>query len=143
MSPFAKLLREFRSKTSITQQELATRVCLERSYVAALECGTRPPPSHQVVVKFCLALGLSSAQASRLHAARQKSSRSYLLHSDAPEGAYELAHRLFSIVHELSEDDLQLLNGLLVKFVHTSRLPSGAKAGLSGVEIFQPEETPM
>ncbi|WP_431049260.1 helix-turn-helix domain-containing protein [Roseateles sp. L2-2] len=120
MSPFAKLLRQFRLESGQTQAALAGRLGLERGYLASVEAACKAPPDKGLLVQLCAALGLSSIDAERLHRARERSVRKYLLRINASEEAYELTYELFAIVHDLPDSDLRMLRGLLKKFAPTT-----------------------
>lgn len=124
MSPFATTLRTFRIASGMTQQELGARIGVTRGYLAALECDRKPAPGYEAVMRLCAGLGLNAVEASRLHATRTESSRRLILQDNASRSAYELVHRLFAMVHELSETDLQALLVVLGKFAPT---PDGSE----------------
>jgi transcriptional regulator with XRE-family HTH domain len=54
MEPFGELLREKRKARGLTQQELAerasTKTKVHHSYISAIERGTDPPPTREVVL---------------------------------------------------------------------------------------------
>lgn len=147
MSPFASTLRTFRLATGMTQQELAARVGVTRGYLAALECDRKPAPGYEAVMRLCAGLGLSAAEASRLHATRTRSSRRFILQDDALGEAYELVHKIFAIVHELSKTDLQALTVVVGKFAPTPSGSESSQAPRPGRQALKPscqtEESPM
>lgn len=146
MSPFARLLRQFRLASGQTQATLAGRLGVERGYLASVEAACKAPPDKGLLVQLCAALGLNSIDAERLHRARDRSVRKYLLRTNASHEAYELTYEFFAIVHDLPDSDLQMLRGLLRKFAPTTAPAAGAGSIDSLDEKSQldvSEETPM
>lgn len=58
MSPFAKLLKEFRLSRKLKQKELADLLGYEPSYLSALERSEKGPPRQEFVQKLTQRLGL-------------------------------------------------------------------------------------
>jgi len=60
MSPrrLATVLRELRAEQNLTQEELAKRAKMTRSYVAVLEAGHKKNPSLDVLKRLAKALGV-------------------------------------------------------------------------------------
>lgn len=125
MSPFARLLRQFRLASGQTQATLAGRLGLERGYLASVEAACKGPPDKGLLVQLCAALGLNSIDAERLHRARERSARKYLLRINASHEAYELTYEFFAIVHDLPDGDLRILRGLMKKFAPTTAPAAG------------------
>ncbi len=59
MKTFGELLRDFRQRRRLTQQDLADRLGLSSPYIAQMESGFKPPPPHILVDKMMSILQLT------------------------------------------------------------------------------------
>ncbi len=58
MKAFGELLRDFRQRRKMTQQEMADRLGLSSPYIAQMESGFKPPPPQPLVEKIAVLLQL-------------------------------------------------------------------------------------
>jgi transcriptional regulator with XRE-family HTH domain len=60
MSPrrLATVIRELRQRADLTQEQLATRAQVARSYVALIEAGRKKNPSLDILKRLAKALGV-------------------------------------------------------------------------------------
>lgn len=61
LDAFAKVLKEYRSNANITQEELAFRCELDRTYISLLERGKRNPTLN-VLFSICTAIEISPSE---------------------------------------------------------------------------------
>ena len=62
MSPFAKLLRDYRIKSGLRQKELADLLGYEQSYLSALELGLKGPPNREFAGQLIRVLELDEEE---------------------------------------------------------------------------------
>ena len=62
MKHFGELLKDYRSKRNMTQQEIADRLGLSSPYIAQIESGFKPPPPQVLVEKMALILQMNYDQ---------------------------------------------------------------------------------
>jgi len=58
---FGENLKKFRSEKNISQEELAFKAELDRTYISGLECGKRNP-TLKIIVKLANALDMSPSE---------------------------------------------------------------------------------
>ena len=58
LAHLAENLKYYRSKLGLTQEELATRAGVNRSYLASIESGTQPNTSIRIIEQLASALGV-------------------------------------------------------------------------------------
>lgn len=71
MKSFGDLLRDFRRRLSMTQQEIADRLGLSSPYIAQMESGFKPPPPETIVDKLAKIMRLPPDDASLFRAAAE------------------------------------------------------------------------
>jgi transcriptional regulator with XRE-family HTH domain len=58
---FGEQLRKFRKERNISQEELAFKSELDRTYISGLECGQRNP-TLKILVKLAISLSISPSE---------------------------------------------------------------------------------
>ncbi len=71
MKSFGELLRDFRRRLSMTQQEIADRLGLSSPYIAQMESGFKPPPPETIVQKLGKIMRLSPEDTQRFREAAE------------------------------------------------------------------------
>lgn len=71
MKSFGDLLRDFRRRLSMTQQEIADRLGLSSPYIAQMESGFKPPPPEAIVEKLAKIMRLQPEDASIFRSAAE------------------------------------------------------------------------
>lgn len=92
VSPFSEQLRALRLRYGIRQTDLAEAIGFEQSYVAAIELGTKGPPSIEFVKRVSAHLRLSVDEDSGLREALHLSRRNFSI----PQTASAAIFRLYS-----------------------------------------------
>ena len=132
MSPFAEALKALRLRHGIRQKELAERVGYEQSYLAALEIGTKGPPTPEFIRRIQGAIDISEIELTVLRTSIQASRRRYSLPSDAPAEVFELFSELWDEIPNLSASQIVVIREV-VRMRGTKRraTPLAATAGNS------------
>lgn len=110
MSPFAKLLKEFRLSRKLKQKELADLLGYEPSYLSALERSEKGPPRQEFVQKLTQRLGLDGKEQSELAEALRDSCRQVSLPAKSSFEEYEFISRLRPQLGRLNPLQLKLLD---------------------------------
>jgi len=79
-APFAELLRRFRDRAELTQEELAERAGISPDAVGLLERGERRRPHTDTVARLAAALELVADERPHFEAAARRQRRSPLKH---------------------------------------------------------------
>lgn len=90
MTTFSILLRQLRQIRSVRQKELAARIRVHPSYLSALECGKKLPPSgEEFVSRIGLALDLTEEERRSLseEAAASRKFHTLQTHAESPLAA--------------------------------------------------------
>jgi transcriptional regulator with XRE-family HTH domain len=113
MSPLADLLRRIRLARALRQEELASLVGCERSYLSALENDLHLTPPLRLVERVARALNLDPAEEANLYAAAERSKRKHVISADLPPAAFELANELLGQLDRLTEAQIEALRKVL------------------------------
>ncbi|MCU7374873.1 helix-turn-helix transcriptional regulator [Paucibacter sp. O1-1] len=112
MSPFSKLLYEFRCCYDIRQVELAARLGYEQSYISAIETGLKEP-TPEFVRRLEDALPLDPAEKEALRGAVQASNRRLVLDADAPSDHFLLLNDLRKELKQASPRQIRMIRDIL------------------------------
>jgi transcriptional regulator with XRE-family HTH domain len=112
---FAVLLKRFRGRACLSQEELAARAELHRTAIARLECGMRQAPRCKTVQILARALQLPPRDLRALENAARRRARPHDATSYAPspvsaiiETLTELQARQAELIAKLAPDDLDV-----------------------------------
>lgn len=94
MSPFSSFLSEIRKVYDLHQRELAEMMGYEQSYLSALECGSKGPPTQEFADKLTKVLELTDGEKVALTEAIEYSQRKVAISTDAPRNLYIVLNEL-------------------------------------------------
>jgi transcriptional regulator with XRE-family HTH domain len=109
MSPFSVVIKKFRRSRGLKQNELASRLGYEPSYISALERSEKGPPRQDFVQRLIRGLGLSIDEQFELEKALAESKRQISLPPKASEEEYLLLRAL--------EPQLGRLHPIQIQFI--------------------------
>lgn len=113
MTPFAELLRRYRKNRQYNQQELATLVGIDQSYLSALETGQKKSPSDELIQAIVETLELSEKETFKLKHFQKISSQNIIPPSNASLQELEFISALSNRLGGLSEDAIQAMHATL------------------------------
>lgn len=109
MSPFSKLLRQFRENRGLRQKDLAELLGYEQSYISALENGQKGIPRQEFIQTFIKKLHLNEDEIEAMNTALAVSRRTIQIPNTATEDEFKLAHSLERLFGKLSAKQIQFL----------------------------------
>jgi len=104
MTPFGNCLQKIRRKRKMRQKTVAALIGINRSYICALENGTKPPPSTSVVDSIIKNLALEAHEVSELVESIEISRKTLHLPDGMIEEEYKLAYELLSELGSMSHE---------------------------------------
>ncbi len=113
MSPFSKLLHDYRIRAGLRQKDLAELVGFEQSYVSALELGLKGPPNKNFVTQLVRVLELNQEQQDKLIEAVAASQRKVEVPNEAPIEIFWLCYKLRQQIDRLHPLQIELMTTAL------------------------------
>jgi transcriptional regulator with XRE-family HTH domain len=113
LSPFAEALRKLRINRGLRQGDLAGLLGCDRGKVSALENDQREEVVLEFVESVARAVNATEEERIALLEAMRSSQRSYVVPPEASPKAYQLARELFDELDRLSNDQLDILRGVI------------------------------
>lgn len=113
MSPFAKLLHDYRIKAGLRQKELAELLGYEQSYLSALELGLKGPPNREFANQLIKVLDLDQKEQITLMEALAASQRKVDVPNEAPIEIFWMCHKLRQQIDRLHPLQIELMTTAL------------------------------
>ena len=113
MTPLAALLGELRRSRGIRQNELASLVAVDASYLSALESGRKGPPNSALIERFRRELNLTDDEYRNLLTAARYSQRRYEVPSEADPREHELIWTIMNLVGRLRPAQITAISEIL------------------------------
>jgi transcriptional regulator with XRE-family HTH domain len=114
MTPFGEKLRAIREERGLSAKDMAAGLGVSPAYLSALEHGHRGKPNRRFVHRVCQYLGIIWDEAEELQRIADLSHpRVTVDTSGLSAEATELANRLAARIHDLPEETVDRMLGLL------------------------------
>lgn len=97
----------------IRQSELASLIGFERSYVSALEIGTKGPPTEEFIDKLVSSLALSPSERDEIRDAVSASQRKLVIGPDCPTDVFWMLRDLREQLEELHPVQIKMIRDAL------------------------------
>ena len=110
MSPFSVVIKKFRRSRGLKQNELASRLGYEPSYISSLERSEKGPPRQDFIQRLIHGLSLTEDEQAELTKALADSKRQISLPPKASDEEYQLIRSLEPQLGHLLPIQIQFIN---------------------------------
>lgn len=119
MSPFSRVLKQFRLARNLKQKDMADLLGYEPSYLSALERSVKGPPRQDFIRRLTLKLGLDDREQRELEKALKASNRQLTLPAAASDDEYDIWSMLGLQIGRLGPKQVTLIR-LALEFPKSS-----------------------
>jgi transcriptional regulator with XRE-family HTH domain len=123
VNPFASFLRDLRVRRRLAQEEFATLLGYEQSYVSALEVGIKGPPSSAFLASLIVCLNLDVEEQLELTRTTQASRRRFLLPHHVSTDIFLMCNELWDRIDALHPVQVRMIREI-VKIPDLLRQPT-------------------
>jgi transcriptional regulator with XRE-family HTH domain len=113
MTPFGIYLETLRRARRVKQIDLANQLCVNPSYISAIESGRKGPPVKDIIVSIVRTLKLSHKEESLLWEYAEQSIRVLRIPEDLPLEEYAVVYDLKRSFGSLSKEQITIIRAAL------------------------------
>lgn len=109
MTPFSTFLIKFRQERGLRQNQMASLLGVEQSYLSALESGQKPPPRKVKLDYIAQKLELNETQTQDLALAAKISEKTIKIPKTVKLQTQEMCHLFQMVLPQISDKQVQII----------------------------------